>query len=166
MKNLILLSLILTLSPDAFAKCDLKKIEIGKSFSSLKEDFNFDDDFESSKEFTSNTKGKYLCDELTDTEVSSLFINKNLAQLQIKRRSSESKLLEIAVENFGAPKELPNKEDPNLSSYSTFWDNGKTVVAYNFSYSNKNYIETLSIQGKDFAEDISKANSVYNDKKE
>jgi hypothetical protein len=156
-KFLLMLTLVFSANA-AFADCNIKNIGLGKNFSELKEKYKMNNDFVGSNKYYKNIRGKEICPALEGAEVSILFLKDKMAQILIYKKTSNSVVLDIASNNFGKPEKLPNKDDPELDSYSTFWDDNENAMAYSFSLSkNKGvYTEKLSMQNKVLADEYTK----------
>ena len=156
MKNIFIFFIVLLFSQAAFAECNLGDIGLGKKFSNVSKKFKMDDDFIESKKYYKNIRGSDICPILEGAEVSMLFLKDTLAKIEIYKISNDSVVLNAASSSFGVPAKTPNKDDPDLKSYSTFWDSKKSVATYSFSFAadKKLFTERLAIQSKDFSKEI------------
>lgn len=165
MKKILLFITLLFSSQAAFADCSLNDIGLGKSYSEMKTKYKLNNDFVGTNKYYKNIRGNKLCPTLEGAEVSILFLQDKIAQIQIYKRSGQTVLMDAAFNSFGTPEKLPNKDDPELRSYSTFWANDKNVAAYSFGFSDGIFTEKLSMQNKDLSDEFIKFATTDENKK-
>ncbi len=140
------------------ADCKLSTLGINKPASELIKKYDLNNDHTGQQNYIKNTRGKALCKELGDAEVSLFFISDSLAQVEILKHSDKTYVLDQAINAFGAPDTQPNAADPEIRGYSTFWNDKDAVTTYSYSYAHdkKLYLERLTVQSHKLAAELAK----------
>ncbi len=160
MKYLFILIALILIPNSSYAddeKCSLKDVGLGREFSEISKQYNLHNDLRNDRKYTKNIRGKDICKALGNAEVSLIFVSNKLVQIEIYDRSSQRKILNLAINNFGTPLKMP--ADDSGKSFSTMWDKEDFVLVYSTFNVKGNNAERLVIQNKNSADDLAHANS-------